>query len=49
MVPVRAQLPALFSMALTRVAKNQRVRNGATTATTLVRPEARDVAVGDAT
>jgi len=25
------------------------VRNGATTATTLVRPEARDVAVGDAT
>ena len=38
-----------FSMALTRVAKNHRVRNGATTATTLVRPEARDVAVGDAT
>ena len=38
-----------FSIALTRVAKNQRVRNGATTATTLVRPEASEVAVGDAT
>ena len=30
----------LFSIALTRVAKNQRVRNGATTATTRVRPDA---------
>ena len=39
----------LFSMALTSVAKNHRVRNGATTATTRVRPDASDVAVGEAT
>ncbi len=39
----------LFSIALTRVAKNQRVRKGATTATTRVRPEASEVAVGEAT
>ena len=39
----------LFSIALTRVAKNHRVRKGATTATTRVRPEASEVAVGEAT
>ena len=38
-----------FSMPLTRVAKNQRVRNGATTPTTPVRPDARLAAVGEAT
>ena len=38
-----------FSIALTSVAKNHRVRNGTTTATTRVRPVASEVAVGDAT
>src|SRR4051812_38941528 len=36
-------------MPLTRVARSQRVRDGATTAMTLVRPEASDAAVGEAT
>ncbi|WP_235544262.1 hypothetical protein [Phycicoccus sp. Soil803] len=36
-------------MPLTKVAKSQRVREGATTAMTLVRPEASDAAVGEAT
>ena len=39
----------LFSMALATVAKNHRVRKGATTPTTRVRPEAKVVAAGEAT